>query len=128
MVRVIVGLFLVAHGLVHLLYFVPRPDDPAYPFVPKDRWFAKALGLQPSAAKAVARTLAVVCAIALAISGVALLASADLWEPAAVVGSATSLLLMLLFFHPWLVIGIAIDVAILASVLSLHVPSSLFED
>lgn len=128
MVRILVGLFLVAHGLVHLLYFAPRPDDPSYPFVAEDRWFPRALGLQPWAAVAVARTLAVMCTIAFAISGVALLASADLWEPAAVIGSATSLVLMVLFFHPWLLFGIAIDVLILASVLSLHVPSSLFED
>lgn len=128
MVRVIVGLFLVAHGLVHLLYFAPRPGDPSYPFVAEDRWLAKTLRLQPSVAWAVARTLAVAGAIAFAISGVALLASADLWKAAAVVGSATSLVLMLLFFHPWLVIGIAIDVAILASVPSLHVPPSLFGD
>ncbi|HSD48817.1 MAG TPA: hypothetical protein VLE71_03200 [Actinomycetota bacterium] len=127
--RVIVGLFLVAHGLVHLLYMVPRrEDDPSYPFVPEDRWFARALGLGPSAAKAVAGTLAAACAIAFVISAVALLASADLWEPAAVVGAAISLVLMLLFFHRWLLIGIAIDVMILASVLSLHIPASLFED
>jgi hypothetical protein len=129
MVRLGVGLFLIAHGLVHLLYLRPRPeDDPRYPFVPEDRWFARTLGLHSSAAKVVAGTLAVACAIALAISGVALLASADLWEPAAVVGSAISLVLMLLFFHRWLLIGVAIDVAILASVLSLHIPASLFED
>jgi hypothetical protein len=128
MVRILVGLFLVAHGLVHLLYFAPRPDDPTYPFVPEDRWFARFPGFRPSAARAVARTLAVVCAIGFAISGVGLLASANLWEPAAVIGATASLVLMVLFFHPWLVIGIAIDVLILASVLSLHVPPSLFED
>jgi hypothetical protein len=129
MLRVVVGLFLVAHGLVHLLYFAPPPeDDPRYPFVPEDRWFAKALGLQPSAAKAVAGTFAVVSALAFAASGIALFASAELWEAAAVVGSAVSLVLFLLFFHRWLVFGIAIDFAILASVLSWHVPASLFED
>jgi hypothetical protein len=129
MLRVVAGLFLIAHGLVHLLYVGPRPeDDPNYPFVPEGRWSARALGLGPSAAKAVAGTLAVPCAIAFAISGIALLADAALWEPAAVVGSVISLVLMLLFFHPWLVLGIGIDVAIIASVVSWHVPASLFGD
>jgi hypothetical protein len=63
----------------------------------------------------------------LVISGIALLADAALWEPTAVIGATISLVLMVLFFHPWLVFGIAIDVAIMGSVLSWHVPASLFE-
>ena len=39
MVRTVVGLLLIAHGLVHLLYLMPRPeDDQSYPFVPETRW------------------------------------------------------------------------------------------
>lgn len=126
--RILAGLFLIAHGLVHLLYLAPRPeDDPNYPFVPEGRWFARALGLAPSTAKAVAGALAVACMVMLVISGIALLAGAALWEPTAVLGAAISLVLMVLFFHPWLVFGIAIDVAIIGSVLSWHVPASLFE-
>jgi len=129
MVRIVAGLFLIAHGLVHLLYLAPRPEgDPNYPFVPEGRWFSRAVGLQPSAAKAIAGTLAISCAVAFVISGIALLANAELWESAAVVGSVISLVLMLLFFHPWLLLGIAIDTAIVASVVSWHVPASLFED
>ena len=129
MLRILAGLFLIAHGLVHLLYLGPRPeDDPSYPFVPEDRWLPRAIGLQPSAAKALAGTLAVVCMVALVVSGIALLANAELWQPMAVAGSVVSLVLMLLFFHPWLAFGIAIDVAIIVSVLSWHVPASLFED
>jgi len=129
MVRVIAGLFLIAHGLVHLSYVTSKPKDAAasYPFVPEERWFPRALGLGPSAAKTVAGTLAVACAIAFAIAGIALLLDAALWQPAAVVASLISLVLMVLFFHPWLVLGIAIDVAIIGSVLSWHVPASLFE-
>lgn len=48
MLRIVVGLFLITHGLVHLLYLAPRPeDDPSYPFVPESRWFARAVGLEP---------------------------------------------------------------------------------
>lgn len=125
----IAALFLIAHGLVHLLYLAPRPkDDPNYPFVPEERWLPQALGLSPSAAKAVAGALAVVCALAFVVSGIALLANVSLWQGAAVAGSGASLALMLLFLHPWLALGIAIDVLILGSVLSWHVPASLFED
>jgi hypothetical protein len=128
MLRIVVGLFLIAHGLVHLLYLAPRPgDDPSYPFVPEERWFARAVGLEPVAAKVVAGTLAVVCMLVLLVSGIALLANADLWRPTAVVGSVISLILLLLNFHPWLAIGVTIDVAIVASVWSLHLPASLFD-
>ena len=128
MVRTIVGLLLIAHGLVHLLYLMPRPeDDPSYPFVPETRWSAKLVGLEPSTAKIVAVSLAVAVAVALLVSGIALFVDADIWKVAAATGSLLSLALLLLFFHPWLTIGIAIDVAILIGVWFAHLPSSLFD-
>jgi len=126
--RFAIGLFLVAHGLVHLLYLAPRPqDDPSYPFVPEDRWLPRILDLAPGTAKAIARAGAVVTAAVLAVSGVALLVDAAVWEPTAAVGAGLSLALLFAFFHRWLTIGIAIDVAIVASVVWLHVPPSLFD-
>ncbi len=123
----IVGLFLIAHGLVHLLYVTPRPkDDPSYPFVPEARWIARAVGIAPATAKTVAGVMALLSAVLFAIAGIAALADASMWQPTAVVASVTSLVLMLLFFHPWLLIGVAIDVAIIADVAWLHVPASLF--
>jgi len=44
-----------------------------------------------------------------------------------VVGSVASLALLVLNSHPWLVLGVAIDIAIVWSVLSAHVPATLFE-
>lgn len=127
MTRVILGAFLVAHGLVHLLYVTPGPkDDPAHPFVPGSRWIVRAVGIAPGTAKAVAGAMAVLSAVLFAVAGIAALADASMWQPTAVVASVCSLVLMLLFFHPWLLIGIAIDVAIIADVAWLHVPASLF--
>ncbi|HEX6132311.1 MAG TPA: hypothetical protein VF044_11330 [Actinomycetota bacterium] len=126
--RIVIALFLAAHGLVHLLYLAPRPeDDPRYPFVPEERWSARAVGLDDAAAKAVAASLAILCAVVLVVAGVALLADAELWQPLAVLGSAVSLILLLGFMHPWLTIGVAIDVAIIAAVQWLHVPAALFD-
>ena len=128
MVRTVVGLLLIAHGLVHLLYLMPRPeDDPSYPFVPETRWSAKVVGLEPSIAKIVAASLAVAVAVVLLVSGIALFADVDIWKVAAATGSLLSLALLLLFFHPWLTIGIAIDVAILTDVWFAHLPASLFD-
>jgi hypothetical protein len=127
MVRILTGSFLIAHGLVHLLYLMPRPeDDASYPFVPEERWSARLVGLEPATAKRVAAALAIGCAIVLFVSGVGLFADADVWKPMAAAGALLSLALLLLFFHPWLTIGVAIDAGILASVWYAHVPSSLF--
>ena len=128
--RTVVGLLLIAHGLVHLMYLMPRPeDDPSYPFVPETRWSAKLVGLEPSTARMVAVSLAVAVAVVLLVSGIALFADADIWKAAAAAGSLLSLalLLLLLFFHPWLTIGIAVDVAILTDVWFAQLPSSLFD-
>jgi hypothetical protein len=127
-VRTVVGLFLIAHGLVHLLYLMPRPeDDQSYPFVPETRWSARLVGLEPSTAKMFAAGLAVAVAVVLLSSGIALFADADIWKAAAATGALLSLGLLLLFFHPWLTIGIAIDLAILTDVWFAHLPSSLFD-
>ena len=36
LIRIAVGLLLIAHGLVHLLYLVPKKDDPSFPFTLKE--------------------------------------------------------------------------------------------
>jgi uncharacterized membrane protein YphA (DoxX/SURF4 family) len=126
--RILVGLFLVAHGLVHLLYLTPRPEeDQSYPFVPETRWITRALGLEPARARKLAGALAVVAAVAFAVAGCALIVDAAIWQPAAVVASSISLALLLVFFHPWLLIGIGLDIVIIASVVRWHVPAALFE-
>jgi hypothetical protein len=128
MVRFVIGLFLIAHGLVHLLYLAPRPkDDPSYPFVPEDRWLPRLLGLEPGTAKAIAAALAVATAIVFLVAGIAVIADATIAGPAAIVGAGLSLVLLLAFFHPWLSIGVAIDVAIIVTVVWLQVPTSLFD-
>ena len=33
MSRIVFGVFLLLHALVHALWLVPKPDDPKYPFV-----------------------------------------------------------------------------------------------
>jgi hypothetical protein len=128
MVRAVAGVFLIAHGLVHLLYLLPRPEnDPTYPFVPETRWFSGAVGLEAGAAKTTAAALSIGVALVFLISGIAVFANADIWAAAAAVGSLLSLTLLVLFYHPWLSIGVVIDIAILADVWFAHAPSSLFE-
>jgi hypothetical protein len=95
------GLFLVAHGLVHGLFMVPRPPDAgaSWPFDPSESWLLNQIGVEPDLARAIAGIL-----------------PADWLRPIAIASASVSLILLGIFFHPWLVIGIAIDAAILWAV------------
>jgi hypothetical protein len=126
-VKLVIGLFLLAHGLVHLLYLAPRPpDDPRYPFVPETAWITRSLGMNAGAAKAAARTGAVVVAAVLGIAGIALIVGAGLWTTMAVLGAVISLALLIAFYDPWLTLGVAIDLAIIGLVWA-QLPASLFD-
>jgi hypothetical protein len=108
-VRVVLGLVLVAHGLVHLLWFAPN-DDPAWPFrVDRSRLLPEAIR-RPVAVVLVALVVAGFALVGLAVWGVPGLAS--IW-PALVVGaSLASLATLVLFFDRQLLWGVAIDVVL----------------
>jgi hypothetical protein len=126
-VKLVIGLFLLAHGLVHLLYLAARPpDDPRYPFVPETAWIARVLGMKAPAAKATAGAVAVVVALVLGIAGIALIVGAGLWTTLAVLGAVISLALLAAFYHPWLTLGVAIDLAVIGLVWA-QLPASLFD-
>jgi hypothetical protein len=103
-VSILAGLFLVAHGLVHLAIWLPALKEDA-PFDPGRSWM---LGEQ----RALTRALAIAACVVLAIGGVLVLVGAGVGAAVATVGAVISLALVLLTFHPWLLGAVAIDVAI----------------
>ena len=108
--NVLAGLFLIAHGLVHVAIWVPEPQEGA-PLNPRHSWlFGEAGGLT--------RTLALAACGLLVLAGVFLLNGAsDLDAGLAVAGALVSLALVLLTFHPWLMGAVAINIAIVVVVL-----------
>jgi hypothetical protein len=93
MIQVLIGGFLIGHGLLHVaVWATPRP--PAAPFDPSDSWL---LG----STKGLAVVLAVLAAVVLVSGGVALFADASVWRPLTVVGLGVSLLLDVLYFNLW---------------------------
>lgn len=110
LLRVAAGVLILAHGLVHLLYLaddVPEFSlDRSWP-VPDAVRRAVALGL-------VAGTVVAFAALALALWGLPGLSSA--WPTLTVVACLFSMVLLGLFWNPWLVLGLAIDMALLAVV------------
>ena len=115
---------LVGHALVHVAYLTPAPPHPEgapeWPFAIEKSWPITNLGVGLDIMRPVAHVLAAVVLVSLVGAGLAIidLVVPSAWWPAlAVTGATASLLLLSLFFHPWLVVGVAIDVVLLYLVL-----------
>ena len=126
--RTLIALLLGAHGLIHVSYFAPRPADAtAWPFILDRSWLLASLnapvlrgiGLALSAIAAVA-----FIAAALGLLGVTVLSG--VWQPLAIVGAAASLLLLVAFWHYWLVLGIVLSAGVLYAIFWAHWPTALF--
>src|SRR5215213_9949540 len=103
--RLLGGLFLLAHGLLHVAVWVPRP--PAN--VPFDTSRSPIFGNVRGAAI----SLSLLAALLFVVAGVAVLLHAAWWAPVAIAAAAVSVLLILLTFSPWLLAGLAIDIIII---------------
>lgn len=106
--RIVIGLLLIAHGLVHLLYLT----DDVQEFSLEDSWIVpdsagRSVGLLLIWATVVAFFL-----VGLAVWGVPGLSS--IWPALAIGGSLLSLALMVAFWSWSLIFGVLIDVALIA--------------
>ncbi|MFH0245322.1 hypothetical protein ACGRHY_23545 [Streptomyces sp. HK10] len=126
MIGALAVIFLLAHALVHFRVWV-TPQDPENPppFAPGHSWALAAAHVTEETSRAAATALAAVTALLYAIAGVALLADADWWAPAAVVAAAGGLVLKVVWFNPWLLLGIALDAGVVLAV-TLTWPASLY--
>lgn len=120
--QVIFGIFLIAHGLVHAgLAAAPRPDIPdAKPFTfwTSPSWLLAGLG--ESFSRPAGTVLWIASTSLFVAAGVGVLGLTglrEIWGGLTVAGAITSLLLLLLFWHRWLVIGVFINVTLLLVVL-----------
>ena len=131
MTRIIVGVFLVLHGLVHLLYLGQSARffelQPGMTW-PAGSWaFSKFLG--DKAARTLASILCVLAALGFVIGTAGLLASQSWWRAAVVVPAVLSAVLYILFWNGHLQhldhqggVGVLLDVAILIAVLVFRWP------
>lgn len=104
----IAGLFLIAHGLIHLAIWLPRPDSKA-PFDAGHSPFAGNV-------RRLAAAVAVAAAVMLAAGGLGLIGGASWWAPVTITGAAISAALLLLTFNKWWLIALGINAAIIVLV------------
>ena len=117
MTTVLVAGFLVAHGLIHLAIWLPHPPsdpDKPPPFVP-DHSAVLTRVAPRRATHRLSVGLAVAAGAGFALAGVAVATSAGWAAGAAVAAALAGLTLKLVFFHPWLLVGILLDLAVLGS-------------
>jgi hypothetical protein len=105
MLRVLLGAFIVAHGLLTALIWASSPKAES-PFRATHSWL---LG----EARPLAVVVALVAAAGFVLAGVGVIADQAWWAVTGIGAGAVALLLMTLFFNPWLLAGIAISAGIL---------------
>jgi hypothetical protein len=114
---------LIAHAAIHVAFVTPRPPavagGPEWPFDLSASWLLRPFGVDAGPTSALGLALVVLTIASLAAAALVVLGwlPGGLWVPAATIGAGGSLALLLLFIHPWLVIGLGIDVLLLWAVL-----------
>jgi asparagine N-glycosylation enzyme membrane subunit Stt3 len=116
--NIIFGLFLIAHGLIHGLYFIKNPPaDPSFPFIFNRSWLYKKFG--PKTAY-LGKLLSILALTLFSVSGIFLMGFTGLnylWLSFALSAAILSAFLFILFWHKWLIIGFIINLIIIYSTL-----------
>lgn len=112
--------FLMLHGLLHLAVWLPkpapRPDKPP-PFEPDHSALLTEAHVQQRTVHRLAVWLAATAAVLYGIAGLAVAVGSSWAVPLAVLAGTVGIAIKLVFFHPWLLVGIALDVLVLSSAL-----------
>ena len=113
--------FLAVHGLLHLAVWLPHPEpDPAKPppFHPDHSAVLAAAHTPPAAVHALSMALAAAAAAAYLLAAAAVVLGAGWAVPVTISAALVGLTLKGLYFHPWLLLGIALDGLALALALT----------
>jgi hypothetical protein len=129
--RLLLAVFLLAHAAIHTGFIAPRPaTGPQWPFELSRSWALNALGVDGEPARLIGKALVAATIGGFGLASLAALGvmPAAIWPGAAAVGAIASISVLLLFFHPWLVLGVAIDLLLLWALLVVRwAPSFLSE-
>lgn len=122
--QITIGLFLIAHGLIHASYASPapppKPGAPEWPFVLTRSWILTPLGLDAQVTRGIGTVLWSLTVGGFVMAGLGFLGVPILqngWQLLTIAASITSLLLLIIFWRAWITLGIMIDMALLVWVL-----------
>ena len=113
MIRVLAGLFMLAHGLVTAaIWVIPNREDA--PFDASHSWLV-------GDTRGIAAAAGLIIAAGFSVAGVGVLTQHDWWAPWGLGAGALGATFMVVYFSPWLLAGIAISAAIaIGGLQSLH--------
>jgi hypothetical protein len=120
--RFLFALFLIAHGLVHLMVWL-APPSPDAPFRADHSWL---MGTDGTAHRT-SVTLALGATTTFVLSGLALLLGVAVWITVAVAASVLGLIVAITFFDRWLLADVGINVGLLYLLLMTEWPASLLD-
>lgn len=124
----LLALLVFAHGWVHLMFVFPKPERGAdyagvseYPFDFGRSWLIRRAGLEPGLVRTIGLVaMGVTFALSLlaALATVGLVVPADWWGALMIATAVASTVTLILFFSPALILGFAINAAMVVLVLS----------
>jgi hypothetical protein len=121
--RLVLAAFLLGHAAVHAAYLSPRPaatvGGPTWPFDLTHSWVLSPLGVSSEALRILGIALFALTLASFALAAIAAVGflPVGVWGWSTVIGAAASLAMLIVFFHPWLAVGVAIDLLALWTVL-----------
>jgi hypothetical protein len=122
MLRTIFGIFLIGHGIAHAgLASAPDPSEsdssPGAFFTQKGRSrLFQHLDLDPILVQRLGIILVVISIVGFILSGLGILGIPGLkmiWQGLVPITAIASLILLILFWHPWIILGVVIDVGLI---------------
>ena len=132
MLKITLAIFIIAHGMVHaILAAAPNPADsnakPGAFFTAVERsWLLPQLGLNAATVQWGRIILVGISTLGFVLTGLGIFGVAGLstiWRMVAVFSSSISLLLLIIFWHSWLPVGVLIDIAVLVALIGIKWPS-----
>ena len=130
--QIVFGVFIILHGLVHLLYFGQSARyfemKPGMPW--PDRAWTFSRFLTDEATRNLASIVLIIAAISLVVSGIGIFMGQHWWRPLIVGATAFSAVVFILFWNGRMqnldgqgLVGILIDMAILVTVIVFRWPA-----
>lgn len=112
MIRLLFGILLLAHGLIHAAIWLP-PKTEKSPFDPKHSWLLSGLHLPAGFIRIFAIIISSVAALTLMSGGIGLLTHQSWWLISMLIGAINSLFLILVYFNPWLSFAVLLDIGVI---------------